>query len=476
MVDNEMAIMNQTSMDQASLNKAFSKAHEMVQEAEDVKIYSHIDCDGISAGAILSSTLDRLEIDHEIDFISLDKIEDLKAENELTIFSDLGSGQDLEEFNTSLSKVLILDHHPPLRRLNHSNGQFLELNPHHYHIDGSYDISGGGMTYLLARTFGFYDLSWVGVLSAVGDMQNSFTGKLQGLNQEILKEGITGNLVHSMSDLSIYGRQTRPLFVALSYFGDVNLPITNNRNECLLMLNKLEISTKNGRKQRSLCDLSMDEKQKIFSELVRMLAKEVPQRYVKHIPKLVSGDAYEFLEEKKYSPLRDASEFSTAVNACSRHKNHEIALKVLKGDRGLALDDMDHLALEHRRYLAQKMDWVREEERINQMGNLQYFDGNEIKSSVIGTIAGMILSYGDWRKPIIGFTNIDDEKSGIKVSLRCSRLLAYDGIHFGNIIRKVAEKVGGSGGGHSVACGAYIPENRMPEFLKIFNETLNGVI
>ena len=33
------------------------------------------------------------------------------------------------------------------------------------------------MTYLLARTFGYNDFSWMGVLSAVGDMQNSFSGK-----------------------------------------------------------------------------------------------------------------------------------------------------------------------------------------------------------------------------------------------------------------------------------------------------------
>jgi RecJ-like exonuclease len=332
------------------------------------------------------------------------------------------------------------------------------------------------MTYLLARTFGFYDLSWIGVLSAVGDMQNSLNGKLQGLNHGILNDGITRSLVDSVNDLSIYGRQTRPLFVALSYFGDVNLPITNNRNECILMLNKLDIPTKNGRKQRSLCDLTLEEKRRIFSELVRMLSREVPHRYVKHIPKLISGDAYEFLMEKKYSPLRDASEFSTAINACGRHKNHRVALEVLKGDRGLALDDMDSLARKHRRYLAEKMDWVREDERITQLENLQYFDGNGIKSEVIGTIAGMILSYGDWKKPIIGFTDISSEKSGIKVSLRCSRLLAHDGIHFGNIIRKVAEKVGGSGGGHSVACGAYIPEDSRGKFLRIFNETLNGVI
>ena len=32
----------------------------------------------------------------------------------------------------------------------------------------------------------FIDLSWMGVLSAVGDMQNSFSGKLIGLNKSIL--------------------------------------------------------------------------------------------------------------------------------------------------------------------------------------------------------------------------------------------------------------------------------------------------
>lgn len=461
------------------MHRSLQKSHEMVKNAEDVKIYSHIDCDGISAGAILSSTLDRLEIDHEIEFITLDKVPELKSENELTIFSDLGSGQELKNFSTSNSKFIILDHHPPLRKQqNGLKGYYYEINPHYYGIDGSFEISGGGMAYLLARTFRYCDLSWLGVLSAVGDMQNSLSGKLVGLNHSILNDSINKGMVDSKNDLNIYGRQTRPIFIALSYFGDVNLPITNNRNETLLFLKKLDIPTKKGKKQRTLSDLTQEEKGRIFSELVRMLSREVPPRYVKYIPQLVSGDAYDFLEEKKYSPLRDASEFSTAVNACSRHKNPEIALKVLKGDRKMALDDMEHLSMEHRRYLAKQMDWVREEDRINNLTNLQYFNGNGIKNEVIGTIAGMILSYGNWKKPMIGFTETDsdDKNSGLKVSLRCSRLLAFDGIHFGHMIKKVAEKVGGTGGGHSVACGAYIPSENEDKFLKIFDETLNGVL
>lgn len=460
-----------------SMDLSFKKAHELIRRSEDIKIYTHIDCDGVSAGAILSSMLDKLEKDHEIEFVSLDRIEDLEGENELTIFSDLGSGQDIDRLCTSNSSTLVLDHHPPTRRINHSmNGEFIELNPHFHGVDGSYEVSGGGMSYLLARTFGYHDLSWMGVLSAVGDMQNSFSGKMMGINNGILNESIQKELVESQNDLAIYGRQTRPIFVALSYFGDVNLPITNNKTECLMLLNKLDIPSKNGRKHRPLCDLSIDEKSRLFSELVRMLSLEVPPKYVRYVPKLISGDSYEFLMEEKYSPLRDASEFSTAVNACGRHKHHNVALKVLKGDRGASLDEMEHLALEHRRYLAQKMEWIRGDDRIVEMNNLQYFEGSEIKSEVIGTIAGMILSYGDWKKPIIGFTPIGDGKDGIKVSLRCSRLLAYDGIHFGNMIRQIARKVGGTGGGHSVACGAYIPEGSTDKFLTLFDENLKGMI
>ncbi|MCK9151642.1 single-stranded-DNA-specific exonuclease RecJ [Methanobacterium alcaliphilum] len=464
----------------APMDEALLKAKKMVESSEDIKIYSHIDCDGITAGAILSILLDRIGKEHEIEFIQLDKIDDIKLENELTIFSDLGSGQKIDELSTSLSKILILDHHPSLRNPNFNNstlqGQFLEINPLFHGIEGSHEISGGGMSYLLARSFGFIDLSWMGVLSAVGDMQNSLTGKLEGLNRLILNESTDLGKIKSMNDLSIYGRQTRPLFVALSYFGDVNLPITNNKTECILLLKSLDIPRKNGKSHRSLCDLNPDEKGRLFSELVRMLSKEVPSRYIKYVPKLVSADAYDFVDEEPYTPLRDASEFSTAVNACSRNKKPDVALNILKGNRSDALDEMEALSKEHRRYLAQKIELIENSDMITPMNNLQYFDGNGIKSEVIGTIAGMVLNYGDWRKPIIGFTPVNDGNNGTKVSLRCSRLLAYDGIHFGHIIRKVAEKVGGSGGGHSVACGAYIPPGKQQKFLEIFDSSLEGLV
>ena len=121
----------------------------------------------------------------------------------------------------SLSNILILDHHPSVRPLNFNKstipGNLIEVNPNYFGIDGSHEISGGGISYLLAKTFGHNHLSWLGVLSGVGDMQNTHTGKFMGLNRNILEESSFLGQVNYTNDLSIYGRQTRPLFVALSF-------------------------------------------------------------------------------------------------------------------------------------------------------------------------------------------------------------------------------------------------------------------
>ena len=442
----------------------YSQAKNMILTNEDIKVYSHNDCDGISSGAILSIILDRLGKEHEIEFVSLDRLEDLEIKNKLTIFSDLGSGQPVEKnANRDLDYKDTVDF------------KFLEINPMHFGINGTYHICGGGLCYYLAKEFGYKDLSWIGVLSAVGDMQNTHTGKMEGLNKLILQDAIDEGYVNKISDLSLYGRETRPLFVALSYFSDVNLPITNSKNECIELLKRIDIDRQDDDGVfRKLSDLSYEEKSRLFSELVRMLSKEVPGKYVKHIPKLVYADSYEFLKEENHTSLRDASEFSTAMNACARNKEEMVALEILKGNRADALDALSLISREHRRYLALKIKDLDETNAITELDNLQYFDGNNIKSEVVGTITGMILSQGNWQKPIIGYTSVSEENDDLKISLRCSRLLAYDGIHFGNIIRKVAKTVGGNGGGHSVACGAYIPKDKFDEFINTFNQELEG--
>ena len=456
----------------------YREARRIIEESENIKVYSHIDCDGICSGAILSTILDRQNKEHDIEFVNLDVLDDIELDHELTIFSDLGSGQRIYTKAKKDQKIIVLDHHPPLRDIDYRNDKdytYLEINPHHHGIDGSYDVCGGGLCYFLAKEFGYTDLSWIGVLSAIGDMQNTKTGHFEGLNTIIQQDAIDGGYLKlTKNDINIYGRNTRPLFIALSYFSDVKLPITNNTNETMALLEELGIDEKHNRK--TLNQLTMAEKGKLYQTLSRMISKVVPGKYLDYIPQLLIGDSYTFLKEDATSFLRDASEFSTAMNACGRNHEEKVAMEVLKGDRFVALDNLEIVSRDHRRNLAQAIEKVTSSENtsIIELENLQYFDGTGIKPEIVGTVTGMILGYCNWRKPVIGFTQTDN--SGYKISLRCSRLLSYDGIHFGNIIREVSGQVGGTGGGHSMACGAYIPFEKKEEFLERLNDELNDMI
>ena len=465
------------------MKERYEEARRLIESSKDIKIYSHTDCDGISSGAILTGILKKIGRefgkDFNIEIVNLDVLENVPIEHELTIFSDLGSGQPVDKNANKDSKILILDHHPPLRDIDYCDTvdyDYLEINPIFYGIDGSGEICGGGLCYLLAKEFGFTDLSWLGILAAIGDIQNGKTGKLEGMNRTILKDAEDEGLVNVIkNDLSLYGRQTRPLFVALSYFSDVNLEITNDQNRSLDLLKRLGINTRNPVNDTS------------------MITKEIPSRYAIHAPKLVMGESYEFANEEKYTFLRDASEFSTAMNACVRNERPEVALKLLdltirrneilsdnnvsvdiESDRAVVLDELEEISKAHRFYLAQNIKTIGESDSIVQMKNLQYFDGEGIRSNVVGTIAGMVLSQGDWRKPIIAFTQVSEENDDLKISLRCSKLLAYDGVHFGKIIRKVSQSLGGNGGGHDVACGAYIRKDQKEEFFDMMNKELEG--
>ena len=136
------------------MQEQYQQAKEIIENAEDIKIYSHIDCDGICSGAILSTTLDRQNKNHEIEFVNLDVLDNIDLTHELTIFSDLGSGQKIDANAKKGQKIIVLDHHPPLRDLNYKDDKdytYLEINPIHHEIDGSYYVCGGGLCYFLAK-------------------------------------------------------------------------------------------------------------------------------------------------------------------------------------------------------------------------------------------------------------------------------------------------------------------------------------
>ena len=167
----------------------------------------------------------------------------------------------------------------------------------------------------------------------------------------------------------------------------------------MAILEELGIDEKHHRK--TLNELTMEDKSKLYQRLSGMISQVVPGRYVQYIPQLIIGDSYTFLKEDRDSFLRDASEFSTAMNACGRNHEEKIAMEVLKGDRIVALDQLETVSRDHRRNLAQSIEKVADSEQSNiiELENLQYFDGTGIKPEIVGTITGMILGYCNWKKP-----------------------------------------------------------------------------
>ena len=115
------------------MKERYKQAKELIENSENIKIYSHTDCDGISSGAILTSILKKIgKTDFDIEIVNLDVLEDVPIDHELTIFSDLGSGQPVDKNASKDSKILILDHHPPLRDIDYCKTvdyEYLEINP-----------------------------------------------------------------------------------------------------------------------------------------------------------------------------------------------------------------------------------------------------------------------------------------------------------------------------------------------------------
>ncbi|HMB44805.1 MAG TPA: DHHA1 domain-containing protein [Candidatus Methanoperedens sp.] len=144
------------------------------------------------------------------------------------------------------------------------------------------------------------------------------------------------------------------------------------------------------------------------------------------------------------------------------------------GDRGKSFDEACVLLSEHRKNLVEGLNFVKEK-GITELHNLQYFDsGNKIRETIVGIVAGMSASFVNNRNlPIIAFA---DSEGGIKVSSRGNQDLLRKGLNLGAAISQAAKAVGGNGGGHDIAAGAFIPRESKNEFLKILDMKIGSQI
>nr|WP_232215806.1 DHH family phosphoesterase [Archaeoglobus veneficus] len=456
-------------MDLAKYKEMLRKAYEvalMLKKQEEVLVVTHVDADGITSGSIALQALERAGIEGNILFVKqLDPstIEQVADRNVFTWFTDLGSGQ-LDLIAEKKIECVITDHHVP-------QGHYrLQLNPNDFGVDGAHELGGAPTTYLVAKSMGLnYDLVSLAIVGAVGDLQDSRHGKLIGLNRLVLQEGVEGNFISAFRDLRLFGKQTRPVYKMLEYTFDPYLPgISGNEKAALELLESLGISPKDGEFWRRWIDLSYEEKVALTSELVKLCMEA---GYPVSTIKRLVGETYIMLHEEEGTELRDAMEYSTLLNATARYGHEDVGLKVCLGDRGEALRRARTLLQNHRRNLSEGLKLV-DEIGIVELDNIQYFHAEDkILDTIVGIVAGMCFSKANLRKPIIAFAN---NSEGVKVSARATQRLVEMGVHLANALRIAAEKVGGKGGGHSIAAGALIPAGCEKEFLRELDRIIGG--
>jgi len=442
---------------------------DRLRAADSVLLASHIDADGLTSAAIASSALARAGIDFETVFfkqLDAEAVARIAAtDHETVLFTDFGSGQlDVIAPHEAAGEFtpVIADHHQPADAETEYH-----LNPLLCGLDGSSELSGAGAAYVLARALESddgdnRDLAALAVVGAVGDMQES-GGELVGANVGIVSEGEAAGVLDTGKDLALYGKQTRPLPKLLEYASDVYIPgVSNDHNGAIQFLDGLDLDLKSDGNWRRWVDLTADERQTVASALVqKAVASGVPA----HKIETLIGTTYTLTAEPEGTELRDASEFSTLLNATARYERADVGLAVCLGDREAGLERARDLLRNHRRNLREGLEWVTSE-GVTREEHVQWFHaGDRIRETIVGIIAGMAVGADgiDRGTPIVAFAEKNDEET--KVSARATHGLVRQGLDLSTVMREAAQAVDGDGGGHDVAAGATVPRGTEEAFV-----------
>jgi RecJ-like exonuclease len=448
---------------------------EYVEEDAVIHVTSHLDADGLAAAGIIGKSLKklgglfRIRIERWIDERVVNEL--VAEKPSLTIFTDLGSGYlDLLSKKLSNLPIIILDHHQIVGKLPQT---FIQVNPHIHEIDGSRDISGSGVAYLVAKALDETNknLAHLAVVGALGDLQDKYAKRgLGGVNKNIVEDAVNTGYLTLETDLLLFGRETRPIHKALAYTMNPFIPdISGQEDKSLAFLINLKIKPKQEDKWRTLRDLSEKEKQELFSALASHLASKA---FSSDVALTLIGNVYTLTREEPWTALRNAREFASLLNATGRMGKPSLGVALCMGERGEALKQVNAVLEENRRTIAQCLNWLTEKpNRIQELNSIYVVRGdNFIDEKVISAIASILsTNLPKPEKPLFAFSVIPIENAA-KISARASVRLVNKGLNLGDILRVASEKFSGRGGGHNIAAGAQVPIEHIESFLSFVDK------
>ncbi|MHA1974971.1 MAG: DHH family phosphoesterase [Candidatus Hodarchaeales archaeon] len=432
-------------------------------------IFSHYDPDGITAASIISAALSRENLPFHVQImkgLEVEKLNNLNQElpsNSTVLFLDLGTGV-INAFSTWLEDktVFILDHHSLENDTEIPIGIRL-LNPHLFSIDGNSEISGAGITYLVAKEINSKNktLSYLGTIGALGDHQDTGENSaLTGLNRMILEDAIELGLITEENSVWFYDRSRSIVQVLRS----TNLVNFEGDLEILNFLREIEIPTKKDGHERIFYDLSTEECMRLASKLIEL---GVDQN------EIIKKD-YQLVKERIVE-LKDARVFATKLNSCGRLGRADIGISLCLGDRTTALRELKIIAQEDKKLLSEYLRFIDSTDKLKELTNLYVLDGTpKIDENFIGRITSIISYREDLEaKPILGIAKASNDK--LKLSMRRTKALK-DNIDLSEILREIIHEIEPKTevGGHRAAAGAMILEKSLNLVITNLNKRIEN--
>ena len=449
-----------------SLSFFKDKINDCIKSKKSISVTTHIDCDGLTSGSIITKALIRagarctVRTSKEFSNRVIDSMK--KDSRDFHIVTDLAGGF-AKELDESLGENwIVLDHHQ-IPEEEHDNQRV--INAWKYGIDGGVEICAGGMAYLasLALDDKNEDLSAIAVVSALGDRQDqgerkSFTGK----NFEIANMAKEKGLVEIDLDLLLVGRETRALPDALAFTSQPFIEgLTWNRDTCLSLLNSSGVKLKEGGRWRVPAELNEEEKRLV----IEAITKFTSGKNATEIMSELIGYTYTFPREDKMSFLRDGREFSTMLNSCGRISRSGVGIAICMGDRNKILREGEHILTDYRKMIREYMNILSNERwRISESETCIMVNGEGIvPETMTGTISSLIAGSPKNAGKIV-ILRTQGEENTIKFSSRKS-FGCKSSINLSELMRTGAEKFDGIGGGHDAAAGAKITKDKLDGFL-----------
>ena len=418
-----------------------------LSKKKQVRIISHFDTDGITSAAIFSRAMQRLEIKYILNIIKgleEDFIKSLPEDN-LLIFLDLGSGS-LKYLKEKKTEVIIFDHHELAQEIPEN---VLMINPI---LENYENLCTAAICYLFAKTISEQnkDLAHLAIIGMVGDVHDQNIGKTY---DEIIKDAEAivkkGLLVYP---------STRPLDKALEYSSSPYIPnVTGSYRGVIELLKEANIQKNNG-SYKALYELNEEEMTNLTTSILLKNHGKI------NTEKLI-GNLYLL---RFHNRLEDARELSALINACSRIGHSEIALGFCLGNKTLK-SKAEEIYIEYKQHIISALKYISDIEKISGKNYTIINAKNNIKDTIIGTIASIIS-----RSPVYSEGTIiialAYNQDKIKVSARIS---GKEGRNVREILNQVVVPLGGEVGGHPNAAGCLISKNKESEFIQELQKVLN---